>query len=482
MEKAGANIDKKNADMMKAISEYVKNNPSDPKGGPAKADAEKVDKIAKQALKYVSDLKNQLITGAGGRKLGADGKPDPNGEIEDASNMEKHANLMFVQNDGKIGKELNTNINKWRVDMLAVLPADLRSNVQSDLNTVVSKGSKQTWEQELFEHSPLAAVSTILTKIENDIKNTEAQVLDELNKKLKNVSVVVDQFEAKVIPNKGTYIISGGKYEADIFLAASSSRSTFDLTVNGAKVDVQNGIGKYSVPASGQGEKKFKAVITQRQIDGTAKTYEVESEYFVTQPLAVVSATKMNVVYRAIPNPISVSVPGFDASQVVVSASTGSLTSAGQNGMYNILVPPTNSSADLTISVSVKADGGMKKMGEMRFRLKNIPKPTPQLGSIEVSGEVDAARIKGANAVFTLLKDFAFEGINYTVKGFTIVFQPKTGPAIFESVSGNGIIPSRMRGYLQNVRTGDKVLVVNIKAEGPQGMVQIPSSVVAISR
>jgi hypothetical protein len=62
------------------------------------------------------------------------------------------------------------------------------------------------------------------------------------------------------------------------------------------------------------------------------------------------------------------------------------------------------------------------------------------------------------------------------------VFQPKTGPAIFESVSGNGIIPSRMRGYLQNVRTGDKVLVVNIKAEGPQGMVQIPSSVVAISR
>ncbi len=478
MSKAGLNIDKKNADILKAIDSYVSNNPTDAKGKNAQVEAAKVDKTSKAALKYLGDLKTLLVDGEGGKNSGRkEGKAD--GEIEDASNMEKHANLFIVQ--GK-GKELRDNINKWREDMLAVLSPELRKVVKSDLNTDVTPGSTQTWESELFEHSPLAAVVTLLTKIENDVKNTEAQVLDELKKDLTKVNIVVDQFDAKVIPNKGTYIIAGGKYEADIFLAASSSRSTFDLTVNGSKVEVENGIGKYSVAASGQGEKKYKGVITQTQIDGTKKEYPFEGEYFVTQPLAVVSATKMNVVYRAIPNPISVSVPGFDASQVVVSASTGSLTSAGQNGMYNILVPPTNSSPDLTISVSVKADGGMKKMGEMRFRLKNIPKPTPQLGSIEVSGEVDAARIKGANAVFTLLKDFAFEGINYTVKGFTIVFQPKTGPAIFESVSGNGIIPSRMRGYLQNVRTGDKVLVVNIKAEGPQGMVQIPSSVVAISR
>jgi hypothetical protein len=42
------------------------------------------------------------------------------------------------------------------------------------------------------------------------------------------------------------------------------------------------------------------------------KTFPFKGEYFVTQPLAVVSATKMNVIYRAILNPISVSVPGFD--------------------------------------------------------------------------------------------------------------------------------------------------------------------------
>jgi len=481
MEKAGLNIDTKNADMLKAIDSYVTNNPTDAKGKNAQIQAAKCDKVAKSALKYLSTLKATLIDGNGPKNSGRkEGKAD--GEIEDASNMEKHANLMFVKDNGKIGKELNANINLWKKDMLEVLPPELRSKVQSDLNTDVAKGSKQTWESELFEHSPLAAVSTILTKLENDVKNTEAQVLDELKKELTNVSVVVDQFEAKVIPNKGTYIIAGGKYEADIFLAASSSRSTFDLSVNGTNVSVENGIGKYSVSASGQGEKKYKGVITQRQLNGTEKKYEFEGEYFVTQPLAVVSATKMNVVYRAIANPISISVPGFDASQVVVSTSVGSLSPAGQNGMYNIMVQPADVTKELTISVSVKADGTTKKMGEMLFRLKNIPKPTPQLGSIDFDGEVEPARIKGGNAVFTMLKDFAFEGIKYDVKNFTIIYQPKTGNSVFEIVNGSNLVPPRIRGILQNVKTGDKVLVVNIKAQGPQGLVPIPKGVIAICK
>lgn len=478
MEKAGANIEKKNADILKAIDSYVSNNPTDAKGKNAQTKAAQVSKTANEALKYLEDLKTFLIDGTGAKYSGRkEGKAD--GEIVDAQNMEKHANYMIVK--GK-GKELRDKINKWRDDMISVLNDTLKKEIKSDLNTDVAKGSTQTWESELFEHSPLAAVSTLLTKIGNDVKNTQAQVLDELKKDLTKVNIVVDQFDAKVIPNKGTYIIAGGKYEADIFLAASSSRSTFDLTVNGAKVDVESGIGKYSVSASGQGLKKYEGVITQTQIDGTKKTFPFKGEYFVTQPLAVVSATKMNVIYRAIVNPISVSVPGFDASQIIATASTGALTSSGQGGMYNILVQPNDAAQELVINVSVKADGGTKKMGEMRFRLKNVPKPIPQLGAIDADGEVEASKIKSANAVFSMLKDFAFEGIKYDVKGFTIIYQPRVGNAVFETVSNTNIVPSRIRGFLQNVKSGDKVLVVSIKAQGPQGMVNLPKGIVAICR
>ncbi|MFA9213689.1 MAG: gliding motility protein GldM [Candidatus Methylacidiphilales bacterium] len=474
MEKAGDNIESKNKSILASIDNYVDKNKSDKKGIDAQTAAKNVDKIAADAIKYVGDLKELLIKNAGGRK---EGKPD--GEIVDAPNMEKHANYLIVQ--GK-GKELREKINKWRTDMLAVLPAESRGNVKSDLITDVSKGSTQTWEQELFEHSPMAAVATLLTKIENDIKNTEAQVLDELNKNLKTTDFIIDNFSAEVIPTKGTYVSAGSKYEAKIFLAASSSRSTFDLTVNGSPVKVENGFGMYEASASTPGLKKYEGVITQTKLTGEKVTYPFKGEYFVTQPLAVVSATKMNVIYRAIPNPISVSVPGFDASQIIATASTGALTSGGQSGTYNILVQPNDAAQELVINVSVKADGGTKKMGEMRFRLKNVPKPIPQLGAIDADGEVEASKIKSANAVFSMLKDFAFEGIKYDVKGFTIIYQPRVGNAVFETVSNTNIVPSRIRGFLQNVKSGDKVLVVSIKAQGPQGMVNLPKGIVAICR
>ena len=95
MEKAGLNIDKKNSDILKSIDSYVANNPTDEKGKNAQVQAAKCNNTAKAALKYLSDLKTLLIDG-----VDKDGKPNPknsgrkegkeDGEIEDASNMEKH--------------------------------------------------------------------------------------------------------------------------------------------------------------------------------------------------------------------------------------------------------------------------------------------------------------------------------------------------------------------------------------------------------
>lgn len=473
MEKAGLNIDKKNESILKSIDKYVDNNPSDVKGKDAKVKSDQVDKIAKEALTYIKALKDELIAGAGGRKEGEDGKPNPEGEISEASNIEKHANLLIVQ--GK-GKELKAKINEWRNSMINILPDADRANVKSDLIAEDDKKTGESWEGEMFEHSPVAAVVTLLTKTENDIKNTEAQVLDELNKGLTKVNIVVDQFEAKIIPNNGTYITAGGKYSADIFLAASSSRSTFDLNVGGSAVKVESGIGKYEVTASGEGEKKYTAKISQRQLDGTMKTYDAEGSYFVVKPLAVVSATKMNVVYRGLENPISVSVPGYSASQTIVTSSLGSLKPADQAGTFNLSIPATDATKELTISVSVKTPDGVRKMGEgQKYRIKNIPRPTPMLGSIEASGSASVAVLRSSAFVITNLKDFAFEGVKYTPTRYDIVFQPKKGDA--RVFSGNGpIIPNEAKAAFNNARPGDRVILTNIKATGPNGNVPLPSS------
>jgi gliding motility-associated protein GldM len=467
MVKAGENIDKKNQDILKAINDYVENNPSDAKGKDARDRAERVSKIADEALVYLKELKETLIAGAGGRKDG-----DPEAEISEASNIEKHANLLIVQ--GK-GAELRAKINEWREKMIAEVDSAGKINIKSDLNTETSPNSKQSWESEMFEHSPVAAVVTLLTKIENDVKNTEAQVLEELRKDLTKVNVVVDQFEAKIIPNNGTYITAGSKYSADIFLAASSSRSTFDLSVSGTPVKVEGGIGKYEVIATGEGEKKYKAVISQKQLDGTSKTYEAEASYFVVKPLAVVSATKMNVIYRGIDNPISVSVPGYSATQISVSTDVGTLTSAGQAGTYNLNVPINNSARELKISVSAKTPEGVKKMGEQVYRIKNVPKPTPMLGAIESNGTYTPAQIKSAAFVYAALKDFPFEGISYTPVSYKIIFVPKRGDAQLFLGNGQAITP-QIKAAFNNVRSGDKIILTDIRANGPVGLVPLPTS------
>jgi len=128
MDRAGMNIDKKNENTLKQIDKYHKEiSPADPKGKEAYDKAMQVKQIADEGVKYFATLKEQLITAGGGRKDG-----DPDGEVAEASNMEKHANLMI--NQGK-GKEVKNKINELREKILAFVPADKRAEIKSDLIT-----------------------------------------------------------------------------------------------------------------------------------------------------------------------------------------------------------------------------------------------------------------------------------------------------------------------------------------------------------
>ncbi|MDP3928229.1 MAG: hypothetical protein Q8R57_04350, partial [Bacteroidota bacterium] len=226
MDRAGMNIDKKNEGTLTAIAKYNKDIPTDPKGVEVLKKSLEVKKIADAGVAYFAELKEQLITTAGGRKDG-----NPENEIAQASNIELHANLMM--NQGK-GAEVKAKINEIRTNLLNILPKDKQSSIKSDLTTEDPKNSTKSWESEMFEHTPLAAVVALISKTQNDIKNTEAQVLDELKSSLTAEVMIIDQLTPQIIPVNGTNITVGNKYQAEIFLAASSSRSEATITVNGS--------------------------------------------------------------------------------------------------------------------------------------------------------------------------------------------------------------------------------------------------------
>jgi gliding motility-associated protein GldM len=464
MDRAGENIDKKNVNTLAAIARYHKDIPTDPTGTTAFNKSIEAKKIAEEGVKYFAELKDQLIVSAGGRK---DGNPEE--EVAQASNIELHANLMI--NKGK-GAEVKAKINKIKADLLALMPADKKDLIKSDLHTDNPKNSSQTWESEMFEHTPLAAVVALMSKTQNDIKNTESQVLDYFRGSLTENVMIIDQLTPQIIPVNGTNITLGNKYQAEIFLAASSSRSEANISVNGNQLKNESGIGKYEVTASREGENKFKAVITTTNSSGKKETYEKEGSFFaLAPPLAVISATKMNVVYIGLDNPISVSVPGFAANKVDVRCEGGKLAKVGSGGEYMLTVD--GSVREITISAGVNG----KTMGFAKYRVRQIPKPMPQLGSIEQSGSVSMGQLKSSNFVLTVLKDFAFEGVKFTPISWNLVYAPKNGGARVES--GNGeTLSAGAKSILMNARPGDRIILMNIKAKGPAGAVPIPASLV----
>jgi len=467
MDSAGKNIDEKNINTMKQIEKFHTDLPNDTKGTEAYNKSIQLKKIADEGVKYFQELKDELIKNAGGRKATEEyPEGDPREELTQASNIELHANLMI--NQGK-GAEVKAKINELRTKMLEILPAEKRAQVKSDLKAEDPKDGKQTWESEMFEHTPLAAVVALMAKTQNDIKNTESQILDLLKGSLTDDVQIVTDFQAQIIPTSGTYITLGNKYEAEIFLAASSSRSEADITVNGTKIASEKGIGKYTMTATREGVNKFKAVISTVNSSGQKKTYEKEGEFFALAPIAVISATKMNVVYIGLQNPISVSVPGVGANKINVTSSAGGSLKKIKDGEFELSVD----GSQRTVTISASVDG--KTMGIKEYRVRQVPKPQPMLGSIEASGSVSMGQLKSASFVLTALKDFAFEGVKYSPVEWNLVYKPKNGQASVEKGTSEQLT-ARAKSMLNSARPGDIYILMGIKAKGPAGVVPVPAS------
>src|SRR5699024_380277 len=84
---------------------------------------------------------------------------------------------------------------------------------------------------------------------------------------------------------------------------------------------------------------------------------------------AVISADKMNVVYRGVDNPLTISIPGV--SNIHASA-PGMTHVSGPN--YSL--DPTNIKArKVTINVSGKLSNGAEVSDTKTFRIKEIPNP-----------------------------------------------------------------------------------------------------------
>jgi gliding motility-associated protein GldM len=319
------------------------------------------------------------------------------------------------------------------------------------------EGKKKKWLKYHFEAFPLIASLTNLTQIQMDIKTTETEILSELLQGQLISDVSMTKYEAIVIPTK-TAFFQGENFKGKIVLGkVDPTLKPTSVEINGRKVsdnNIEAGQVLLEFPAGSVGENNIKGKFVFME-NGKPVEIPISSTYaVVSKPnSAVVSADKMNVVYRGVENPITISIPGVADNNVTASAP--GLRKATGTGKY-VLNPESGDA--VTIKVSGKLPDGSVVSSGQSFRIKEIPAP-----ATSVRGEYGALKMPreslAKSTIGAVLPDFEFD-LNLGISGFKVKV-PGQATVI---VNGSRFDDQAQRA-LDRAKFGDIIIIFDVKAQ-----------------
>ena len=152
-------------------------------------------------------------------------------------------------------------------------------------------------------------------------------------------------------------------------MAAYDDTQEPTVSINGIELseeDIVGGVAKVRLPANRIGETKWNGEIKLVQ-NGEEKIYPVEGTFNVAPPNVVIAATKMNVLYRGVDNPLEISVPGYEPENIKVANKE-----IKKDGKGNYTADVTRyRGGEIDVKVSVKDGETWKSMGSKKYRIKN---------------------------------------------------------------------------------------------------------------
>lgn len=453
-------------------------------------DAQQLRKMSDELVLYIDDLKYELISKT--EKLPLDEVKSKKMTAKDLHNLDNYdiPTTFFGTNNpanppaGKgVAAELKKKLIDYRTKLLSKDflqdmkdTAKVKFNLDTDDPIDFKTKQKVGWEMFYFYHLPVPAALTELTKWQNNVRGAEGVMLSYLYDKIAASSYKFDAIKAAIIP-KSNVVFSGSNFEADIFLAAYNTSEKPTIIANGATVtEFQDGRGLYKVQASGEGEKIVSGVIKIKDpITGAERDEPFETKYQVAKPMMSVTPDAMNVFYRGLDNPITVSVPGVAPSQITASCSgcTGFKPAGG--GKY-IVNPGAGNEASINVTIK-KTDGTSQNMGAAKFRVKRIPDPTIKFQGKKVGEPITSGELAAGGALVPVFENFDFN-VFARITSFAVSFDAGQG-IIDKQVTGN-VIPSDVANLMRKIPKGRKLYFDNIRVAMPSGDTRTASAVYVV--
>ncbi len=427
--------------------------------------AQQISQISEQFYRYVETLKTDLLT-IGNYEVDSETGLLP---FEDMDKTNFIDEAWFTGDKLTVkGQEFIDKITAYKGDIKGIVGDDVKylkaiENFEKrfDITDVKdSEGITKPWLDYHFKGFPSIASYTKLTAMQNDVKVTEANMFNVFLGNTLDEAVSLKNYTALVIPDKNAFF-AGERFQGKVVLGKYANVTPTKMIIQNEEVDLSNaidslGAARLDFTVGGVGEHEFDGEFTFME-DGKELPIPITGNYVVVpRPnSATISADKMNVVYRGVNNPMTISFAGVADNKV--SASASGLSKGSGIGKYNMNVT-TVKGREVTINVTATLDDGTKVNDRKTFRIKDIPRPT---GTIR--GEAGATKMQRnsleISSIGAMLEDFDFD-LQLRVSGFK--FKVPGQPTI--TVSGNKL-NSRAKAALRKAKRGSSVQIFDINAK-----------------
>jgi gliding motility-associated protein GldM len=423
--------------------------------------AAQVSLASDKFYKYIESLKQDLLREG-------NYKPDESGQLpfEEMDKTDILDEMWFTgDRNTKKGDEVIARIREYKDEIKSILGSDVkykkaieRFESRFNLGQVEnSDGKKIDWLKYNFQGFPAIASYTKLTAMQNDVMVTETNLFNLFLGNTLDEAVSLKKYQAIVLADKSAFF-AGEQFQGKVVLGKYANVTPTKLTVQGKEINVaeaidSTGAARLDFNVGNVGEQKIEGSFTFLE-DGKPLEIPIVGNYVVVPrpKSATISADKMNVVYRGVENPMTISFAGVPDNKV--NASGAGLSKVSGQGKY---VMNPGAGKEVTINVTATLDDGSKESDSKTFRIKDIPAPTGV-----IAGQTGVVKLPKRNVeigtVSAKLDDFVFDlPIEVTSFKIKVPGQPTVNVA---GTKMNG----QAQAAIKRARRGDNITIFDIKA------------------
>ncbi len=410
--------------------------------------AKKVDVLSKKFNDYLESKKTYFLS-----------KVDNPKDYEEMDN----ANIgteYFFKGDGvtKEGQEFLDQIKNYKNEIIKLVGKNspLASTIKKRFDTSPQKSADgmEPWLMNRYEGFPLISYVTNFTALQSDIKTTQSEIYGNLLGGQLESDVSMSNYQTILIPEKSAFF-QGENFKGKIVLGRyDSSLKPSEVIVNGKPITkIESGGAILDFPAGAVGEREVKGKFVFME-NGKPVEIPINGSYAVIPKpnSAVISADKMNVVYRGVPNPMTISIPGIPDN--LVTARGIGLKRAKGIGKY-IMTPGTGK--EVAISVSGKLPNGQTVSTSQKFRIKGIPSPRGTIRKQDGYVKMPKTSLTKSTVGAALL-DFDFD-LKLKTTAFTIKVPGQSAVV----VRGNRM-NAQAKKAIAKAKRGDVITIFDIKS------------------